>query len=49
MTMKKDDTELLFEAAKAIDRAAKRIEQLEAEICELRAEIQHQQSCCKCK
>jgi multidrug resistance efflux pump len=41
--------DLLYEAAKAMARAKERIEQLEAEVCELRAEIQHQQSCCKCK
>jgi len=41
--------DLLYEAAKAMARAKERIEQLQAEVCELRAEIQLQQSCCKCK
>jgi chromosome segregation ATPase len=41
--------DLLYEAAKAMARAKERIEQLEAELCELRAEIQRQQTCCTCK
>ena len=41
--------DLLYEAAKAMARAKERIEQLEAQLTELRAELQAQQSCCKCK
>lgn len=41
--------DLLYEAAKAMAQAKERIEQLEAELCNLRAEIQAQQTCCKCK
>jgi len=46
--MNKTDTELLFEAGEAMDRARRLIEKLEAEVRELRAELQAQQSCCKC-
>jgi prefoldin subunit 5 len=37
--------DLLYEAAKAMARAKERIEQLEAELCELRAELQRLQQC----
>ena len=47
--MTKTDTDVLFEAAEAIDRASRRIKELEAEVCNLRAEIQARQTCCKCK
>jgi len=47
--MSKTDTELLYEASEAMDRARRLIEKLEAEIRELRAEIQRQQTCCTCK
>ncbi len=47
--MTKTDTDVLFEAAEAIDRASRRIKELEAEVCNLRAEIQAKQTCCKCK
>ncbi len=47
--MNKTDTDLLFEAAEAMDRASRRIKELEAEVCNLRAEILAKQSCCKCK
>ncbi len=47
--MSKTDTDVLFEAAEAIDRASRRIKELEAEVCNLRAEIQARQTCCKCK
>ena len=41
--------DLLYEAAKAMARATERIEQLEAELRELRAEISRLETCCKCK
>ncbi len=41
--------DLLYAAAKAMAEAQERIEQLKAEVCNLRAEIQTQQTCCKCK
>ena len=41
--------DLLYAAAKAMADAQERIEQLEAQITELRAEIQRQQTCCTCK
>lgn len=37
--------DLLYEAAKAIARAKNRIEELEAQVCVLRAEIQRLQQC----
>ena len=40
--------DLLYEAAKAMAQAKERIEQLEAQIVELRAEMQRRQSCCNC-
>ena len=40
--------DMLYEAAKAMADAQVRIEELQAKIVELRAEIQRQQSCCKC-
>ncbi len=39
---------LLYEAAKAMADAQLRIEELQAKIVELRAELQRQQTCCKC-
>jgi len=47
--MSKTDTELLYEASEAMDRARRLIEKLEAEIRELRAEIGRLQTCCTCK
>ena len=41
--------DLLYAAAKAMAEAQERIEQLEAQLIELRAEIQRQQTCCTCK
>jgi len=41
--------DLLYEAAKAMALATERIEQLEAELRELRAEIGRLETCCKCK
>jgi chromosome segregation ATPase len=41
--------DLLYEAAKAMARAKERIEQLEAELRELRAELGRLETCCKCK
>ena len=46
--MNKTDTELLYEAGEAMDRARRLIEKLEAEIRELRAEISRLETCCKC-
>jgi len=40
--------DLLYEAAKAMADAQQRIEELQAKIVELRAELQRQRSCCKC-
>ena len=40
--------DLLYEAAKAMADAQLRIEELQAKIVELRAELQRQQTCCKC-
>jgi uncharacterized protein YceH (UPF0502 family) len=41
--------DLLYRAAKAMADAQERIEQLEAQLAELRAEIQRLQTCCTCK
>lgn len=40
--------DLLYEAAKTMADAKQRIEELEAQIVVLRAEIQRQQTCCNC-
>jgi hypothetical protein len=47
--MSKTDTDLLYQAAEAIDRASRRIKELEAEVCNLRAEISRLETCCTCK
>jgi len=47
--MNKTDTELLYQASEAMDRARRLIEKLEAEIRELRAEISRLETCCICK
>ena len=41
--------DLLYAAAKAMADAQERIEQLEAQLTELRAELQRLQTCCTCK
>ena len=48
-TMNKTDTELLYKAGEAMDRARRLIEKLEAEVRELRAEIRRLETCCNCK
>jgi polyhydroxyalkanoate synthesis regulator phasin len=40
--------DLLYQAAKAMAEAQQRIEELEAQIVELRAEMQRRQTCCNC-